>query len=153
MGLGLWVALAPIYNPIVATGAEILIQFAEHPNVTSIETLGRDAVIHRAGFDPRSSLPQIAISDLTFNFVVLLALFGFAGFERKGQRDLILLVAFTLLFSGQVLGVVAKIMSIFVLNLGEWSKVHYSPFERNFWATAYHFYRFVGGYAIAFVIW
>ena len=115
LGVAIWIGLAPVYNPIVTFASEVLIRLSEHPNVTRLEVLGKDAVIHRVDFDPRSPLPQIAISDLTFNFVVLCALFGFAGLERKGNRDTRLLIALSLIFLRNVLGVIAKVMSIFVL--------------------------------------
>lgn len=153
VGLAVWLVLAPVYNPIVTLAAKWVIHAAEHPNVTSLEVAGRDAIIHRTDFDARSPRPRIPISDLTFNFVILTALFGFSGLERKGNRDTRLIIALLLLFSVHTVAVVVRVMSLFVTQMGPWSTAHYSPMERNLWATLYHFYRFVGAYALVFGIW
>ena len=152
-GLALWLLLAPVYNAFVSRAAEIGIGAWERPNVTSLRMLGRDALIHRIDFDPRSPLPKISISDLTFNFVVLTTLFGLAGLERRENRDGHLLLALAILFLGHVAALVTRVMAIYVRNLGPWSLANYGAFERNFWSILYDFYRFVGCYALAFAIW
>lgn len=152
-GLLVWLVLSPVYNPILVLAAGTVIRTAEHPNVTRLEPQGRDAIIHRTDFDARSPRPRISISDLTFNVVVLTTLFGYAGLERKGSRDTRIILALGLLFICHTGGVVSRVMSLFVTQLGPWSEAHYSPLVRNIWASAYHFYRFVGAYALAFAIW
>jgi hypothetical protein len=109
--------------------------------------------VDRSDFDPRSKRPAISIRDLTFNFVLLTALFA-AGKRPFSDRNMAgFLIAAVILGLTHVFGVVAEVMSIYVAKLGVWSTVHYGPFARNFWGVANHFYRLVLMYAIAFALW
>ena len=93
------------------------------------------------------------LRDLTFNFVLLTALFA-AGKRPFSDRNIGgFLVASVILSVTHVLGAVTEVMSIYVAKLGMWSTVTYSAFERNLWGVASHFYRLVFMYAIAFALW
>lgn len=153
LGLTLWLAAGPAYHSIVAIATEQVFQLAENPNVTQLQPSGNDAILNRADFDSRSPRPQIPIRDLTFNVILLLTLLAAAGPPltlRHGGRWIAALFA---LFAVHVAALTAKVMTLYVLRLGAWSQANYGSFERNFWSGADHFYRFIGIYAAAFVIW
>lgn len=153
MGLALWLAAGPAYHSIVAIATEKVMHVAESPNVTQLQPSGNDAILNRADFDSRSPRPQIPIRDLTFNVILLLTLLAAAGPPltlKQGGRWVVALFA---LFAVHVAALTAKVMTLYVLRLGAWSLANYGSFARNFWSGADHFYRFVGIYAAAFVIW
>jgi hypothetical protein len=52
-----------------------------------------------------------------------------------------------------VVALVCAVESLYALSLGAWSAARYGPLARNFWATANHFYRIAGMFAIPFGLW
>lgn len=153
-GLAIWFLLTPVYDRVLAASAEAVMHVFENPDVTRLRPQpDHYTTVDRTDFDPRSKRPAIPIRDLTFNFVLLTALFA-AGERPLSDRNVgAFLSASALLVPTHVLAVIAEVMSIYVAKLGMWSQVHYSAFERNAWGVASHFYRVVLMYAIAFAIW
>jgi hypothetical protein len=153
LGLVLWLAAGPAYHSIVATATQQVFRLAENPNVTQLQPSGNDVILNRTDFDSRSPRPQIPVRDLTFNVILLLTLLAAAGPPlrlRYGGRWITALFA---LFAVHVAALTAKVMTLYVLRLGAWSQANYGSVARNFWSGADHFYRFIGIYAAAFVIW
>lgn len=150
----MWVLLTPIYDRAIAAGAERLIRAFEQPKVTRLRPADDGNVtVDRADFDPRSKRPGIPLRDLTFNVVLLTALFATSRRVFSDRNIGGFLVALVILALTHVFGAVAEVMSIYVSKLGMWSQVNYSDFDRNFWGVANHFYRLVLMYAIAFALW
>ena len=152
-GLAMWLGLAVAYHSVVALGAEQLMNLFESPNVTRLVPKGKDVILVRTDFDPRSPHPQLPVGDLTFNVVLLSTLLAAAGPPfalGKGGRWI---AAFAALYSVHVAALSTKVMALYVLRMGEWSRVHYGTFARDAWSGADHFYRFVGVYASVFIIW
>lgn len=155
-GVVLWVTLSPLYNEAVAKGAEFSIRLFERPAVTRLVVDADDgnyATVDRTDFDPRSKRPGVPVSDLTFNVILLIALFAMEKrpFSDRNIRGLV--VAMILLSVTHVFGLITEVMSIYVAKLGPWSRVHYGEVARTFWGVANHFYRLVLMYAIAFALW
>lgn len=154
VGVALWMLLSPLYDRVVAKGAESLIRAFEKPKVTHLRPAQDNyTTVDRSDFDPRSKRPAISIRDLTFNVVLLCALFAASARAFSDRNIGGFLVALVILSFTHILGAVAEVMSIYVAKLGMWSTVHYSDFERNAWGVANHFYRLVLMYAIAFALW
>jgi hypothetical protein len=153
-GLVLWVFLSPLYDRAVATGATKLMRIFERPAVTSLRMAADGFVtVERADFDPRSKRPAIPVRDLTFNFILLTALFAASKPTFSDRNIGGFFVAVVLLAITHVFGTVAEVMAIYVGKLGPWSLAHYSDVSRTFWGVASHFYRLVLMYAIAFALW
>jgi hypothetical protein len=153
-GLALWVFLTPLYNRVIAAGAEGVMRVFEKPAVTRL--VAKDEVyvtVDRQDFDPRSKRPAIPLRDLTFNIVLLTALFAASKRTFSDRNIGGFLAAAAILALTHVLGTIAEVMSIYVAKLGLWSQVNYSDVERNLWGVANHFYRLVLMYAIAFALW
>lgn len=153
-GLAVWLLLSPLYDRVIARGAEATLRAFERPAVTHLRT-GDDqyVTVDRSDFDPRSKRPAIPLRDLTFNFVLLTALFA-CGKRPFSDRNMAgFLIACVLLGLTHIGAAVTEVMSIYVAKLGLWSSVHYGSFSRNFWGVANHFYRLVLMYAIAFALW
>ena len=153
-GLAIWILLTPLYDRAIAAGAQATMRAFEKPKVTRLEP-GADhfVTVDRADFDPRSKRPGIPLRDLTFNVVLLTALFAASKRPFSDRNIGGFLIALVVLALTHVLGTVVEVMSIYVAKLGMWSTVHYSDFDRNLWGVANHFYRLVLMYAIAFALW
>ena len=154
VGLAIWVMLSPLYDGVIARAAEIAIRTFEKPAVTRLRPSEDQYVtVDRTDFDPRSKRPAIPLRDLTFNIVLLTALFAISKRPFSDRNIVGFLIAALILAVTHVFGAVAEVMSIYVAKLGLWSTVHYGSFSRNFWGVANHFYRLVLMYAIAFALW
>lgn len=154
VGLTIWVFLSPLYDRFLAGVAQATMRAFEKPPVTRLRPAADDYVtVDRSDFDPRSKRPAISIRDLTFNVILLLALFAAEARPFADRNIGAALVSSVLLGLTHILAVIVEVMSIYVAKLGPWSRVHYSDLERNLWGVANHSYRLVLMYAIAFAIW
>lgn len=153
LGLAIWWGVSPSYGSAIAGGAEPLIRIFESPRVTHLRAENREVIVDRTDFPPASPRPGIPADDLTFNFILLTTLFAAVPKTFSNRNVVSFLIACAILYVTHILGLIAAVESIYALQLGPWSAAHYGPFARNFWGAAAHFYRLVGVYAFAFVIW
>jgi len=154
IGLAVWLLLSPLYDRVIARSAEATLRTFEKPPVTRLRP-GEDhyVTVDRSDFGPGSQRPAIPLRDLTFNFVLLTALFA-TGKRPFSDRNIAgFLIACVILGLTHIGAAITEVMSIYVAKLGLWSNVHYGSFARNFWGVANHFYRLVLMYAIAFALW
>lgn len=152
-GAAIWVGLASPYHRIVAAPAELLIRTFESPPLTRLLAQGREILVQREDFPPAAAEPGIPADDLDFNIAILTALFATARrpFSDAGLRRLGLALA--ILWATHVAAVVAAVESLYATSFGPWSTAHYGFVARNIWATANHFYRIAGMFAIPFALW
>lgn len=152
-GLALWWMATPVYNSLLGGAAEGAIRVFERPRVTRLYADDRRLVIDRADFPSTSDRPSLPADDLTFDVILFLALAATAKglFRDRVIRGIALSCG--VLFLLHVLAVVASVEALYATQLGAWSAAHYGAFSRNVWATAAHFWRFVGCYAAAFLLW
>jgi hypothetical protein len=153
VAVAIWAGVSPLYDRVVAAGAEMSLRTFESPKVTHLTATGTDVKVDRSDFDPRSPRPGLPVIDLTFNWVLLAALFAINPRPFSDRNMLRFAIASVLMYFTHVLALVTEVMSIYVLRLGAWSGVHYGAFARNFWGVANHSYRFVLMFAIAFGLW
>jgi hypothetical protein len=153
LGLCLWRLATPFYDAGLAMAAEPILRVMEKPAVTRLDARGREIVVDREDFPVSSPRPGVPVDDLTFNVILLAALFAANPGPLRPENLLGFGLACIGLFVGQVLGLVAAVRSLYAFDLGPWSAAHYGPLSRNFWGTAAHFYRLVGSYALAFLLW
>lgn len=154
VGVALWVALSPLYDRAIGASAEAVMRVFENPKVTRLRPAADGYMtVDRGDFDPRSKRPAIAIRDLTFNFVLMTALFAASRRVFTDRNIGGFLAACAGLAVTHIVATIVEVMSIYVGKLGPWSRVHYSDLERNAWGVANHSYRLVLMYAIAFALW
>lgn len=154
VGLAAWVFLSPTYDRMIAAGAQAVMRTFEDPPVTRLRLAEDNFVtVDRQDFDPRSKRPAIPVRDLTFNFILLTALFAASRRTFSDRNIGGFVIAVLILAMTHVFGAIAEVMAIYVAKLGMWSRVNYSDWERTFWGVANHFYRLVLMYAIAFALW
>ncbi len=110
-------------------------------------------MIDRADFPSTSDRPSLPADDLTFDVILFLTLAATTRglFRDRAVRGAV--VSLAVLFALHVLALVAAVESFYATRLGAWSAAYYGAFARNVWATATHFWRFVGCYAAAFLLW
>lgn len=154
LGLGLWLGVSEAYRPAVTAPAEAILNLFESPDITElIPSEGSGVLLNRTDFPPDSPRPVIALADLTFNVILLFALFAVSretfSNANVGGFGLSLLI----LWASHVGALIVRVEKIYALQLGAWSQVHYGAFSRNLWGSLDHFYRVVGIYAVAFVLW
>jgi hypothetical protein len=151
--LVLWWGTMPAYARFLAAAAEPVLRLAERPPATRLYADGRQIVIERSDFPSASDRPALPADDLTFNVILLLTLAapGRRLFTDRGMGRLV--AALAILAFVHVVAVVAAVKSIYALHLGAWSAAAYGPLSRNLWSGAFHFYRFVGIFAVPFLLW
>ena len=153
-GVVVWALLSPLYDRTIAAGAQTLMRAFERPKVTNLRVEADGYVtVDRSDFDPRSKRPGIPIRDLTFNFVLLCALFAATKRPFTDRNMGGFVVASLSLAITHVLAAITEVMAIYAGKLGPWSRANYSDLSRNFWGVANHSYRLVLMYAIAFALW
>lgn len=153
-GLAIWVLLTPAYDKVISAGAQAVMRTFENPKVTHLRPAEDNFVtVDRADFDPRSKRPAIPLHDLTFNIVLMTALFAASKRTFSDKNIGGFLVALVLLALTHIFGTICEVMAIYVAKLGMWSTVHYSDLARNIWGVLNHFYRLVLMYAFAFALW
>ena len=152
-GLFLWLVFSPIYAGFLAWCAEPLLRAFERPAVTRLNTDNTYIRIDRSDFGVRINHPEIPSDDLTFNVILLCALFAGSSRPLRDRNIFSFLLASLLLAITHVLATIVTVMSTCATKIGAWSLEHYGKVERNVWGLSYHFYRLVLMYAIAFAIW
>ena len=149
----LWWTATPAYDRLLAAAAEPLLRFLERPPATRLYADERHLVIERSDFPSTSDRPAVPADDLTFN-VILLVTLAASGPRLFTDRGMVrLAAALGILGIVHVAAVVAAVKSVYALQLGAWSAAAYGPVSRNLWAGAFHFYRFVGVFAVPFLLW
>ena len=149
VGLGLWVSLSPVYEKALAAGSEAVLRTFERPPVTRLWARGGEILVDRSDFPPAAPRPGLPAADLHFNMVILVSLIAAFSPIRPGRAALACLA----LFAVHVLALCCQVESLYATRLGPWSEANYGPFERNFWATAFHAYQIAGRFAAPFAIW
>ncbi len=153
LGLALWWFLTPAYDRLLAGVAEGAVRLLERPRATRLYADERRLVIDRADFPSTSDRPSLPLDDLTFDVILFLSLAATTKglFRDRAVRGL----AFGMLalFVLHTAAVVVSVEAFYATRLGAWSEAHYGAVSRNVWATAVHFWRFVGCYAAPFLLW
>jgi hypothetical protein len=153
IGIGLWFAFSPPYARVLAWLSEPLIRITERPRVTRLIPAGTEMTIDRTDFPRESPRPALRLMDLTFNIMLLTALFA-VSYQPFGNRNISgLLLASLVLAMVHAAAVIVNVQSIYALKLGPWSAQHYGAVARNFWGAAAHFYSVVGSFGAPFALW
>ncbi|MDX1583082.1 MAG: hypothetical protein R3338_05705 [Thermoanaerobaculia bacterium] len=153
-GVALWAGFSPFYRQALVPPAELILHLTEPTNVTELlENEGGGIIVNRSDFPPESPRPGVATRDLTFNVVLLCALFALSRKTFSNSNVAGFGLAMIVLWLTHILAVVVRVKKIYAFQLGEWSMVHYGDLSRNVWGSLDHFYRVIGMFAVAFVLW
>ena len=108
----IWVAASPLYDGFVAGGAELMLRAFERPPVTQLKANGNDVEVVRSDFDPRSPHPGLPVIDLTFNWVLLAALFAINPRPFSDRNILRFVIASLIMSVTHMLALASEVMSI-----------------------------------------
>ena len=149
----LWLLLRPGIDLTVAKLSQILIRSFEYPKVTRLVVEDHRARVHRADFRSDSAIPTVSMTEITFNTIVLLALYLALPkpFSRRQLESLFM--GWTILLLSQSLNLVFHVKTMYAMSLGEWSQAHYSDAARNFWGYLRYFTDLPGRFSFPFLIW
>lgn len=155
IALAVWFGLSAPYARLLASLSEIVVRAAEWPAVTSITPQGTLMVVDRTDFPASPSSVQLAVesTDVTSNFILLMALFAASGHVLSDRNVFGFLGAAVALVFVHVAAVVSFVKADYALNYGLWSASHYGPVARHFWSTAPYFYSVAGIYGFPFALW
>ncbi len=153
VALALWLALRPVIDSAVAGLAETLIRSFEYPRVTRLVVEDHRAEVRRSDFRTGSGIPTVALTDITFNTIVLLALY--LALPRPFSRRQLerLFMGACVLYLTQALNLVFHVKTLYALGLGEWSQQHYSELARNVFGFLRYFTDLPGRFSFPFLIW
>jgi hypothetical protein len=153
VAITVWLLLRPVTNWVVAGVAQSLIRSFEYPRVTRLIVQHHLAQMRRSDLRTDSKVPTVSMTEVTFNTIVLLALYLALPrpFSRKQLERLFM--GWSLLLLSQCLNLVFHVKTFYALGLGEWSQYHYSDLARNFFGFGRYFTDLPGRFSFPFVIW
>jgi hypothetical protein len=121
--------------------------------VTTLVASQHAAQVLRADFRPGSGIPTIPLTEIHFNTIVLLALFGSLRGALSRQQLERTVMAWSLLVVAQTLNLVFHVKCLYAFSLGEWSQVHYSDVARNVFGFLRYFTDLPGRFSFPFLLW
>jgi len=152
-GLILWTIIQEPYAAVLSAISEPVIHLTERPAVTELRTTGGETIVNRRDFPSRFQRPAMSMPQVTFNIILLAALFATALKPFSDRNMLRFLYALLILIPIHVLAVMAHVKSLYAVGFGAWSLEHYGVFARNFWSALDHFYKIFGSHAAAVGLW
>lgn len=153
LALAFWFGFSRTYERALASGAQIITNLFESPDVTRLRTEGSQILVDRRDFPPGSARPSLPAPDIHFNFVLLAALFAMDPRPLRGAHVGRFLAAGASLFAIHVLALVFQVQSVYATSLGAWSDANYGKVAANVWAAGWHFYLIAGRFAAPFALW
>jgi len=149
-GVCLWVFAAPLYNEILAPVSQVLVRADGRLSAAVLLPQERKIFVTSATPLPTATIPA---DQLTYNIILMLALF--ASNERPWRFANIraLLIASLILFVTHCIGTAIAIESTYAVRQGAWSEQHYGDAAANFWLTTELVFRIVGMFGVVFAAW
>ncbi len=153
LAVGVWLALKPLYNPALAWVTQGVARLAEYPRATIITVDGSYAIIGRSDLRSDSGRLKHSLTQIHFNLVPFMALcFALRGaLTGAGWRRFV--GALGVLAGSHVLSLFLQVKAFFAFNLGPWSAVQYSDFERNLIGGARYFFDIPVTFALPLILW
>jgi hypothetical protein len=149
----IWLILRPAIDTMVAGLAQTLIRAFEHPRVTRLVVEDHRAQMRRTDLRSDSKVPSVSMTEVTFNTIVLLALYLALPrpFSRKQLERLFM--GWCVLCFSQSINLLFHVKTLYAMGLGEWSQHHYSDFARNIFGFGRYFTDLPGRFSFPFLIW
>lgn len=152
VGMALWWYAAPSYNKVVAAMAEPLLKIDRRFSATDLTTSGRGITV-KATASPVLPAATIPGDQLTYNVILLLALFASNPKPVRDTNISALAVSLLILMATHVAGLVVTIESTYAARMALWSEQHYGELAANVWLYAEMFNRLIGMFAVPFACW
>lgn len=149
----LWFILRPVIEPAVAGLAQTLIRAFEYPRVTRLVVDDHRVQVRRSDFRTDSQIPTVPLNDITFNVIVLMALYLALPRPQSRRQLERLFMGVCVLYLTQALNLVFHVKTLYALGLGDWSHQHYSDLARNVFGFLRYFTDLPGRFSFPFLIW
>jgi hypothetical protein len=149
----IWLLVRPAIDTVVAGLTQTLIRSFEHPRVTRLVVEGHRTQIRRTDLRSGSKVPTVSMTEVTFNSIVLLALYLAMPnpFSRRQLERLFM--GWCVLCLTQSLNLLFHVKTLYAMGLGEWSQHHYSDLARNVFGFGRYFTDLPGRFSFPFLIW
>jgi hypothetical protein len=149
----IWLLLRPAIDTAVAGLAQTLIRSFEYPRVTRLVVDDHRAQMRRSDLRTDSKVPSVSMTEVTFNTIVLLALYLALPhpFSRKQLERLFM--GLCVLCLSQSINLLFHVKTLYSMGLGEWSQHHYSDLARNIFGFGRYFTDLPGRFSFPFLIW
>ena len=149
----IWLLLRPAINTAVAGLAQTLVRSFEYPRVTRLVVDDHHAQMRRTDLRTDSTVPSVSMTEVTFNTIVLLALYLALPhpFSRKQLERLFM--GLCVLCLSQSINLLFHVKTLYSMGLGEWSQHHYSDLARNIFGFGRYFTDLPGRFSFPFLIW
>jgi len=151
--VAIWLALRPAIDTVVAGFAQTLIRSFEYPRVTRLVVEDHRVQMRRTDLRTDSKVPSVSMNEITFNTIVLLALYlALPNPFSKRQLER-LFMGWCVLCLTQSINLLFHVKTMYAMGLGEWSQHHYSDFARNVFGFGRYFTDLPGRFSFPFLIW
>jgi hypothetical protein len=149
----IWLLLRPVIDWAVAGLAQTLVRSFEYPRVTRLVVQDHHAQMRRTDLRTDSKVPTVSMTEVTFNTIVLLALY--LALPRPFSRRQLerLFMGWCVLYLCQSMNLVFHVKTLYAMGLGEWSQHHYSDLARNVFGFGRYFTDLPGRFSFPFLIW
>ena len=149
----IWLLVRPAIDTVVAGLTQTLIRSFEHPRVTRLVVEDHRTQIRRTDLRSGSKVPTVSMTEVTFNSIVLLALYLAMPnpFSRRQLERLFM--GWCVLCLTQSMNLLFHVKTLYAMGLGEWSQHNYSDLARNVFGFGRYFTDLPGRFSFPFLIW
>lgn len=149
----IWLLLRPALEWAVAGLAQTLVRSFEYPRVTRLVVHDHRVQMRRSDLRADSTVPTVSMTEVTFNTIVLLALY--LALPRPLSRRQLerLFMGWCVLCLCQSINLVFHVKTLYSTGLGEWSQHNYSDLARNLFGYGRYFTDLPGRFSFPFLIW
>lgn len=151
LGVVLWTSTAASYNQFLAGVTAPAMRLDGRFARAELTPAGASISVSspEANF-PASTIPA---NQLTYNVILLLALFASNCSPLSGHNLKALSLSLLLIMAVHPVGLLVSIESTYAARMGAWSESHYGTLAANAWLIAEMFYRLVGMFGLVFLCW
>jgi hypothetical protein len=150
IGIALWWAATPAYNRLLCAATEPLLHLDRRLAAAALVPQGRAVLVTSWTPLPTATIPA---DQLTYNLILLLALFAAEGPPSRAAYARALAIAVAILIAAHCVTLVIAIESTYAARQGAWSELHYGDAAASFWLTAELVMRVVGMFGVVFASW
>lgn len=148
-----WALSRPAYNQAVCWTSQGLARLLESPAAASIVAEGDNALLGRIDLRADSGRLRLSLIQVHFNLIPFLALVLALPGSLRGRGWQQLLFGLGLLFCSHVLTVIWHLKTLYAFSMGPWSRINYTDFERNVFASLRYFFDIAVTFALPMVAW
>jgi hypothetical protein len=150
-GALLWWACGDAWNHALAAMTQPLMKIDRRIADGDLQAVGHSIVVQPVrGTMPSATIPA---DQLTFNVILLVALFASnrAPFSDRNMKAFA--IAFVIVLLLQPIGLLISIESTYANQQGAWSDQHYGETAAHLWIKAEIFWRLIGMFGVVFAAW